>query len=177
MNYLDNDFFEEFKKLDNLCRTKYGRTTDNKLGVSSYIDDMEKNAMSGKCMVPGWEQAYRTLKKCRHIRNQLAHGRDPDPGGLCTPEDIDFVRSFHESILNQTDPLALLAKQMNSVKRNSHQHTSYQIDSYEEFEDDPFDKKLSFLTFVLFACIGIVVLLIFGIFFTMLSSDSLLGVF
>ena len=36
MNYLNYEFFDEFKSLDNLCRDMYGDTVDNKLGVTKY---------------------------------------------------------------------------------------------------------------------------------------------
>ena len=37
MGYLNYEFFDEFKALDNLCRDIYGESIDNKLGVTLYL--------------------------------------------------------------------------------------------------------------------------------------------
>ncbi len=111
MNYLNYEFFDEFKSLDNLCRDIYGKSIDNKLGVTLYLEDMEKNSYQGLCVIPSWSADYHRLKKVRNLRNELAHSNNSFSYENCSEEDIHFVRSFRTRILNQTDPIALLKKQ------------------------------------------------------------------
>ena len=111
MSYLNYEFFDEFKALDNLCRDIYGGSVDNKLGVTLYLEDMDKKAHRGTINVSGWVSDYNRLKSARNIRNELAHSRNSMTVDICSQEDIDFVRSFSAKILNQTDPLAMLRKQ------------------------------------------------------------------
>ena len=111
MSCLNYEFFDEFKALDNLCRDIYGGSVDNKLGVTLYLEDMDKKAYRGTINVSGWVSDYNRLKSARNIRNELAHSRNSMTVDICSQEDIDFVRSFRAKILNQTDPLAMLRKQ------------------------------------------------------------------
>ena len=62
MKYLDSEFFEEFKSLDNLCRDIYGKSIDNKLGVTMYLEDMDRKTYQGSLMISGWTSDYRCLK-------------------------------------------------------------------------------------------------------------------
>lgn len=111
MGYLNYEFFDEFRALDNLCRDIYGESVDNKLGVTLYLEDMDKKAYRGSINVSGWVSDYNRLKSARNIRNELAHSRNSMTVDICSQEDIDFVRTFRAKILNQTDPLAVLRKQ------------------------------------------------------------------
>ena len=111
MGYLNYEFFDEFKALDNLCRDIYGESVDNKLGVTLYLEDMDKKAYQGSFKVSGWASDYNRLKSARNLRNELAHSRISIAVDICKQDDIDFVRSFRERILNQTDPIAMLRKQ------------------------------------------------------------------
>ena len=111
MGYLNYEFFDEFKALDNLCRDIYGESVNNKLGVTLYLEDMDKKYHQGAFNVSGWVSDYRNLKSARNIRNEVAHSRNSIAVDICSQEDIDFVRSFRERILNQTDPIAMLRKQ------------------------------------------------------------------
>ena len=110
MGYLNYEFFGEFKSLDNLCRDIYGESIDNKLGVTLYLEDMDRKACQGAFKVPGWTSDYNQLKNARNIRNELAHSRNSMTVDICSQDDIDFVRSFRTRILNQTDPIAMLRK-------------------------------------------------------------------
>ena len=131
MKYLDSEFFEEFKSLDNLCRDIYGKSIDNKLGVTMYLEDMDRKAYQGSFMVSGWTSDYRSLKSARNMRNELAHSTNSFEADICLQEDIDFVRSFRTRILNQTDPLALLAKKSSKTRQTSNpQPKLYQQPNY-----------------------------------------------
>ena len=109
--HLNYAFFDEFRRLDNLCRDIYGGSADNKLGVTLYLEDMDRNAYRGSSHVSGWVSDYNRLKSARNMRNELAHSRNSMTVDICSQEDIDFVCSFRERILKQTDPIAMLRKQ------------------------------------------------------------------
>ena len=119
MGYLNYEFFDEFKALDNLCRDIYGESIDNKLGVTLYLEDMDRKAYQGAFKVSGWTFDYNYLKSVRNIRNELAHSRNSMTVDICSQEDIDFVRSFRIRILNQTDPIAMLRKQSTQARPSS----------------------------------------------------------
>lgn len=107
MSYLNYEFFDAFKELDNLCRDIYGESMDHKLGVTMYIEDMDRKSYQGAGKVPGWSYDYDRLREVRDLRNEIAHSRNSISCDICSEEDIDFVRSFKIRILNQTDPLAM----------------------------------------------------------------------
>lgn len=111
MDNLNYDFFDEFKKLDKLCKEMYGKDTGNKLGVTLYIEDMEKHDGIGRVKVIGWSDNYRRLKHIRHLRNALAHSNVSFSSNLCTQADLDFVRLFYSKMLDSSDPISALRKQ------------------------------------------------------------------
>lgn len=119
MSYLNYEFFDEFKALDNLCRDIYGNSIDNKLGVTLYLEDMEEKAYQGAHKVFGWTSDYNQLKYARNMRNELAHSRNSFSDDICSQEVIDFIRAFKARILNQTDPIAMLKKQANPTRPSS----------------------------------------------------------
>ncbi len=110
MGYLNYEFFDEFKALDSICRDIYGESVDKKLGVTLYLEDMDRNAYRGALKVSSWMSDYNKLKNARNIRNELAHSRNSMAIDICSQEDVDFVSSFRKRILNQTDPLAMMRK-------------------------------------------------------------------
>ena len=131
MSYLNYEFFDEFKALDNLCRDMYGKSIDNKLGVTRYLEDMDEKSYRGAYCVPNWTSDYKQLKSLRNLRNELAHSTHSFDADICSQEDIDFVRSFRTRILNQTDPLALLAKKSSKTRQTSNpQPKQYQQPNY-----------------------------------------------
>lgn len=114
MGYLNYEFFDAFKELDNLCRDIYGESADHKLGVTMYIEDMDRRSYQGAGGVPGWSYDYERLREVRDLRNELAHSRNSISFDICSEEDVDFVRSFKMRILNQTDPLAMYRRAITS---------------------------------------------------------------
>ena len=119
MGYLNYEFFDEFKALDNLCKDIYGESVEKKLGVTLYLEDMERKAYQGTNKVFNWTSDYNRLKSVRNIRNELAHSRNSITVDICSQADIDFVRSFKARILNQTDPIAMLRKQTTQPRPSS----------------------------------------------------------
>ena len=94
MQAIDNEFFEAYKRLDRLCSDIYGCRN----GVSQYIEDMERVSYQGRLAIPSWEQAYRTLKHLRWVRNQLAH--DSGQLQLCEERDIQDTNNFYDDIVS-----------------------------------------------------------------------------
>ena len=119
MGYLNYEFFDEFKALDNLCRDIYGESVDNKLGVTLYLEDMNRKSYQGAFNVSDWMSDYTQLKNARNMRNEWAHSRNSMTVDICSQEDIDFIRSFRTRILNQTDPIAMLRKQSTQSRPSS----------------------------------------------------------
>ena len=103
------DFMQKYmlleKEANELMGVKHG-------GVSAYIAALEE-----KNGAPGVKEALKMLKKCRHVRNCLAH----DPGALKTNDeitriDVAFIKSLTGDIKRQKDPLS---KAMNKRAKSS----------------------------------------------------------
>lgn len=65
----DNEFFEEYKRLEHLCSDMYSC----KNGVSQYIEDMESRSPRETSLISSWYTDYKLLKHLRWIRNRIAH--------------------------------------------------------------------------------------------------------
>lgn len=104
MQILDNESFEAYKRLDRLCSDIYGCHN----GVSRYIEDMERASYGERFAVPSWEQAYKTLKHLRWVRNQIAH--DSAQVQICEERDIYDVNAFYDAIISGCDPLTQLRR-------------------------------------------------------------------
>ncbi|MBQ9735193.1 MAG: hypothetical protein IJV96_00215 [Clostridia bacterium] len=115
--YLSIDFQEEYKRLDHLCKDCL-RSGE---GVSEYIRQMEATAYSGRRFVRTWEDDYQQLKHVRWVRNQLAHEVGTLESDICTEEDLAWVESFYERIINGTDPFTLLRKAKEEEARRAAQ--------------------------------------------------------
>ena len=96
------EFLNEFKSLEKLCNEIYGETS----GVTKYINDMAGTPAFIAGRIPGWENDLANLKKVRHIRNQIAHEANYSDDDY-EQEDVEFIRRFHQRILDCQDPLAL----------------------------------------------------------------------
>ena len=108
LHIADNDFFEEYKRLDKLCSEMYSCQN----GVSEYIAHMERESYQGSYRVSPWNNDYKMLKHVRWVRNQIAH--DSGSYQISEPEDLDFVHDFHSRIYSGSDPLTLLRKAIES---------------------------------------------------------------
>lgn len=99
-------FQEEYKRLDRLCKDYLSSTE----GVSEYIRQMESTPWSNRRYVFTWEDDYKQLKHVRWIRNQLAHEVGTLNSDLCTENDLDWVQSFYNRIINGSDPFSIIRK-------------------------------------------------------------------
>ena len=65
MGYLNYEFFDEFKALDNLCRDIYGESIDTFICQRTYRDHVQHTTKHGTS--PANFQNYIDLKKHRDI--------------------------------------------------------------------------------------------------------------
>lgn len=100
-------FMKSYKRLDNLCKDMNG------IGITGYIADMEK-VKNGHSYASNWNTDYRQLKHYRYIRNQIAHESYADEENMCSSSDTIWIEQFHQSILEQRDPLAVYWKAVNA---------------------------------------------------------------
>lgn len=101
---IEEILFDEYKRVDNICRDMFLSQS----GVSQYIAKMEeKSPIYGCAGVPSWNTDYRMLKRVRWLRNQIAHNSSATD---CSEEDVKWLKEFHNCLLEQKDPLALLEK-------------------------------------------------------------------
>lgn len=110
-------FQEQYKQLDALCKDLFS----SKEGVSVYISEMELTDFQFRKYVYNWESIYKTLKHLRWIRNQLAHEVGAFNSDICTDYDLKCLTDFYNSILNRTDPLAIVGQ----AQRNLQQQRNY----------------------------------------------------
>jgi hypothetical protein len=99
MKKINNIFIEQYKKLDYVCKEKFGEDC----GVSWYIDKLSEKQGRRKSDL---SDTLGNLKALRHIRNKLAHEVDAFNKTLCKKEDVLWMRSFCRRIENGTDPLS-----------------------------------------------------------------------
>ncbi len=105
------EFIDEFKHLEKICNEIYG----DQHGVTLYINEMESKSFMSTRGIEDWDSNLKYLTRVRHIRNNLVHESDYDID--YTEDDIAFMRDFYDRILNQEDPLSLLRKQMDQIKK------------------------------------------------------------
>ena len=188
MSDLNQVFFNEYSKLDKLCRELYHKLPDDEIkGVTNYINDMKNTSSHISRTVTDWDECLHALIHIRHIRNQLAH----EPGAFeeidCTQNDIDWVHYFHRSIMEHTDPISQAHKSINrqnttpkkSVSNNTYYYeqvykgaksASNNIYRYERTYRGVKNEKKSgrfFIMFLLFAIlvlgvVGALIFLIYG---------------
>ena len=115
MHPLDNEFFEEYKRLDKLCADLLSTNT----GVREYIAQMEAQDAAGSRCVPFWGAEMNRLMRVHRIRNRLAH--DYSVNAISDADDLSFLRRFHDDILCTQDPLALLRKAEQAANMRSAQ--------------------------------------------------------
>ena len=128
MNNINLNFFENYKKLEKICNEIL--SVNN--GVTQYINEMENISSSKYHSIPNWNSDLSSLKRLRHLRNQMAHNEGAFSENLCTINDVEWIINFRSRILKQTDPLALLhQKETSSKTKQPVQQNNMQIDFYE----------------------------------------------
>ena len=125
MNNINIVFQEEYKRLDALCRDMYA----SRGGVSEYIRQMELVSYADRRYCADWETDYKQLKHLRWIRNQLAHEVGTLDENFCTDTEIEWLKNFHQRILNVSDPLSVIRKGKQEAEQQYKQYREYRKNS------------------------------------------------
>lgn len=124
MSNLNREFYNEYTKLEKLCRELYQHLPKEELkGVTNYINDMKNTPYEKRSAITNWDSQLNALIQARHKRNRLAHEPNAFDENLCTTDDIEFVRYFYCSILSRNDPLAVTHKSK-TVKKQANYYTA-----------------------------------------------------
>ncbi len=99
---MNNRFLEQYKRADSICRDIYNSDS----GITNYINLM-RDAKNYKMQdIDEWDDVLKRLMSLRHIRNKLTHDIGTLDMELCTEDDVLWLESFCQSLLDTSDPLA-----------------------------------------------------------------------
>ncbi|WP_299121169.1 DUF6548 family protein [uncultured Eubacterium sp.] len=156
MDNIEILFFEEYKKLDNLCKDLF----KSDRGVSQYIEEMECTPLSKSRLVGLWQDDYKMLKHVRWIRNNIAHNNDYSG---CNKSDVKSVQNFYQKIINQKDPFSVIAQNSRELqRRNNKNYNTRRTDEtavYRENNSNA-DNELKSIIIKIFAIIWVICVLI-----------------
>ena len=120
-------FIDSYKHLEKLC----GEVLNDDGRITAYIDQMNKTPY-GVFYVKTWSEDLKNLKYYRHIRNKISHEPGFTEENMCKPEDALWIDSFYSRIMNQTDPLALYHKALNSYNKPTSKQENEQRNSKKQ---------------------------------------------
>lgn len=94
-------FIEKYIILENTANALMNKKSS---GVSAYISELETLTLDSNA-----KETLKLLKKCRFVRNKLAH----DPGALknnseITKDDVKFIKKLTSDMQKRKDPLSRL---------------------------------------------------------------------
>ena len=149
MSDLHESFMNEFIRLEKLCKDLYRDLPKDQLkGVKNYIDDMKNTPMHISRKIPNWDFHLRELERLKKIRNNRSHVEYGIKNNPVTQEDIEYLRRFRKSILNQTDPISQAYK-INKKSNPPKKRPSIEINrNYDWQEIYPTKKKAPFRSFI-----------------------------
>lgn len=156
MDNIEILFFEEYKKLDNLCKDLF----KSDRGVSQYIEEMECTPFTKSRLVESWQDDYKMLKHVRGIRNNIAHNNDYSG---CNKSDVKSVKDFYQKIINQKDPFSVIDQNSRELqRRNNKNYNTKRTDEtavYRENNSNA-DNELKSIIIKIFAIIWVICVLI-----------------
>ena len=156
MDNIEILFFEEYKKLDNLCKDLF----KSDRGVSQYIEEMECTPFTKSRLVESWQDDYKMLKHVRWIRNNIAHNNECSG---CSKSDVKSVKDFYKKIINQKDPFSVIAQNSRELQRsnnkNSNMKRTDETAVYRENNSNA-DNELKSIIIKIFAIIWVICVLI-----------------
>lgn len=156
MDNIEILFFEEYKKLDNLCKDLF----KSDRGVSQYIEEMECTSFTKSRLVESWQDDYKMLKHVRWIRNNIAHNNDYSG---CNKSDVKNVKDFYQKIINQKDPFSVIDQNSRELqRRNNKNYNTKRTDEtavYRENNSNA-DNELKSIIIKIFAIIWVICVLI-----------------
>ena len=135
--YLNMEFLDEYKRLDILCRDVFD--ADDKSGVTAYIDEMDNTPISQKSLVPSWQSDYKNLKRCRWMRNKLAH--EIIDYTICDEDDIEWIKDFQRRITNKKDPFGIIHTATLEYKKNLRAQKSSKKTNHTTLQKRTTEKK------------------------------------
>lgn len=155
MNKLNYTFFEEFKRLEKICKDIYNSNT----GVTDYINDM-KSVPKNECLhIKNFESDLNSLIRFRHIRNHLAHSEGGFDEEICTQKDIETIREFYYRILTSNDPMALAYKNKKQPEKLS-KNNSYKAPNHIRESSKDFDFQKNCLYWIIMIIIIILLFIV-----------------
>lgn len=107
------EFFESYKRLAKICGEMFHEPQTG--GVTAYINEMERTAKNGWVFVEGWNKDLSTLKRLRHIRNNIAHTPGYSEENSVSPEDVKWLDDFYDRIISNSDPLSIYQSKMRQI--------------------------------------------------------------
>lgn len=156
MDNIEILFFEEYKKIDNLCKDLF----KSNRGVSQYIEEMECTPFTKSRLVESWQDDYKMLKHVRWIRNNIAHNNDYSG---CNKSDVKNVKDFYQKIINQKDPFSVIDQNSRELqRRNNKNYNTKRTDEtavYRENNSNA-DNELKSIIIKIFAIIWVICVLI-----------------
>ncbi len=165
MQNIDMEYFSEYKIVERICRDMYGEN-----GVKAYIEEMENCNSREKIFVNNWDTELRTLKHLKWLRNQIAHDNESYE---VTEQDLADIKTFHNALLTQQDPLALLHKEIENTKKKQQEYKlqqkqiqkTIQQPIHNNSEDYQEDENDSSKTIAIVAVAAVVVIIIIAFLF------------
>lgn len=161
-------FLSSYKNLEKIC----GEIMNDDRRISAYIEEMQ-NTPSAASFVPYWNDDLKQLKHYRWIRNKIVHEPDCTEENMTTSQDAIWIENFHNRILNQTDPLALYTKAVQSYQKQpvftqTHADTASPNRTHYQQTDHKYRGNSFVIFYALFLIIMVLVLLL--LFFTNVLS-------
>lgn len=157
MSDLNQTFLNEYIRLEKLCKDLYKHLPKEELrGVWNYTQDMKNTPIHIKRNIPDWDYHYRELERIRITKNNWSHEEDGTKYMPFTQDDIEYLRDFRESILNQTDPISQAHQSTRKISTPPKKSASKNNYYYENKGRRPEKKKWSirsFIEFLLFAAL------------------------
>lgn len=153
-------FLESYKRLEQLC----GDVMGDERKVTAYIEEMEK-IRNGALYVPGWDYDFKTLKRCRHVRNRIVHETGCTEANSCCPGDAEWLDGFYDRIMSRTDPLALYRRATESQKTVTPKKSQYPQQpiygtqtgrEYDRYDAEEKDKRKAVGCFILALCVLVI---------------------
>lgn len=160
MQSIDMEYFSEYKTVERICRDMYGED-----GVKAYIEEMEYCTNREKMFVGNWNDKLKTLKHLKWLRNQIAHDNEAYE---VTEQDLTDIKVFHDELLTQQDPLALLHKEIEKAKKKQQdfklqQKSQQQIQNIASNQQD--EKSGSSIAWAIVAAVAVVAIIAVVVFF------------
>ena len=171
MSDLNQTFLNEYIRLEKLCKDLYKHLPKEDLrGVWNYTQDMKNTPIHIKRNIPDWDYHYRELERIRITKNNWSHQEDGTKYMPFSQDDIEYLRDFRESILNQTDPISQAHRNSKKSKTTTKKSVSKNTYNYENKGQRPEKKKKSIRSFIGFLLFGALTLGIAGALIYLISE-------